>query len=297
MSLDLGISAAFFINEGITPKKIGTLQNSRVKSVELCWHFKFINYSKEMTLEYARALKDTGIACHAFHAPFGESCNPASLDEKVRQSTKEILKESIEYLQILNGRHLVLHPSFGSIEDPLHEEHLKAAEECLAWLGTECGRVGVVPAIENLYKAQLGNSAAELDRLIEATGLDGAGLCLDIAHATLAEGPEQLIRDLKNPVTTLHLCDNTNHEIERTCWPLQPQGLSNWNSIMKALKNKDYKGPLMYEVYNNAAPNPDRSPLMQLEENYLKLLRIYENTPKPYNQPPSQKSHKRSSQS
>ena len=152
---------------------------------------------------------------------------------------------------------------------------MRHALECLVWLAGEGKAAGVSIAVENLHGPSLGGTATELDRLIDGMNADGAGVCFDVAHAHLAGGAAADIRSLRNPIITLHLCDNISADIEKTCWPLQPQGLSDWHEVLRELRNKGYDGVMMYETYAGGRPDPNRGGLEQLEQNYREMMRIW----------------------
>ena len=278
MSPPMGVSTVFFMGsaEGqIPPEELRVLAGSCVSCVEVIWHHEVCKLTPSLVSEYARVLADIGVRCHSLHAPFWAKCNTAAVAAAEKQSTRDTYTRSIDYLRVLNGRLLVVHPSAGAIPEQEHVERLEHAIESLAWLAGECEPGGVAIAVENLHGPALGRTAAELDRLIDAMDTDGAGVCLDVAHAHLTGGAAETIRALRNPVTAVHLCDNTRPDVERTCWPLQPQGLSDWNEVLRALRTNGYDGVMMYETYNDGRPDRDRGGLEQLERNYRELMRIW----------------------
>ena len=278
MSLVMGVSTVFLADsaEGIIhPEKLRVLADCGVSCVEVIWHHKICRLTRPLVNEYARVLADIDVRCHSLHAPFWEGCNTAAVASAEKRSTRDTYKSSIDYLRALNGRILVVHPSFGAIPEHEHEERLKHAFECLVWLAGECKAAGVSIAVENLHGPSLGRTAIELDRLMDTMNADGAGICFDVAHAHLAGGAAETMRKLRSPIITLHLCDNMRSDIERTCWPLQPQGLSDWNEVLRELWNKDYDDVMMYETYNAGRPDPNRSGLEQLEQNYREMMRIW----------------------
>ncbi len=276
MALEFGLSNVFFVNEGMTPEKLSRLSNGSVQAVEILWHYQHADLTPSVVKETFRILSDIGIRCHSFHAPFGVQCNSAAVTTKEKQSTTEAYCRSLDYLDVLQGQMLVVHPSFGTIDENEHEERLKHAVESLVWLSGECDKAGIYLAVENLHSLQLGNTADELDRIIENMSKDRVGVCLDFAHAHVAGGASQVISRLKSQIIALHLCDNTKPDVETTCWPLQPEGLIDWNEVLRELKNKHYEGVMMYETYNHLRPDPDRDGLSQLEENYRDLIHIFQ---------------------
>lgn len=278
MPLTLGVSTVFFADsaEGqIHPKKLRLLADSCVSHVEVIWHHEICRLTKPLVNEYARVLADVGICCHSLHAPFWERCNPAAVTSAEKQSTRDTYRKSVDYLRVLNGRILVVHPSSGAIPEREHGERLQHAIECLAWLAGECRAAGLCIAVENLHGPSLGGTATELDHLVDMMNTDRAGICLDVAHAYLTGGATESIRTLRSPIISLHLCDNTRPDRERTCWPLQPQGMSDWGEVLRELRSRGYDDVMMYETYNAGRPDPDRGGLEQLEQNYRELMRIW----------------------
>ena len=278
LSLELGLSTVFWVDEGITPDKLNRLANSTVRHVEVVWHCQHIHLTQTIVEQTARVLSDNGIVCHSLHAPFGETCNSAAIEAGYVASTREAYRRCLDYLQTLGGAMLVAHPSFGVIKEDERTERLKHSIESLAWLAEECRKVGVVLAVENLHHQQLGNTASELDQIIRTVGADSAGICLDFAHAFLAEGAAQTLANLNSQIVTLHVCDNTHPEQEITCWPLAPRGLIDWTATFRELKNKSYDGLMMYEVYESRAPYRNRDGIGQVEDNYRELMRVFEDS-------------------
>ena len=69
-------------------------------------------------------------------------------------------------------------------------------------------------------------------------------ICFDTNHIT-ADKPENVIRELKNKIVTLHVSDFDF--VDEKHW-IPGDGEINWSEVVKALKDIKYNGVWMYEV-------------------------------------------------
>ena len=190
-------------------------------------------------LKFARKLKqigqDSGIVCNQSHAPFPVN-NPY---------TQSYLKRAIECTAEAGGKICIIHPA----NDDTPEKNAEFYQTLLPF-ARECG---VKIATENMYNWTWENGLdqaapaacsdpASFNAHLDAVNDDFFVACLDLGHAEmkgLGTSAPEMIRALGNRLHALHIHDNDkwhdSHEI--------PFSMSlDWNEIVKALVDIDYKG-------------------------------------------------------
>ena len=136
----------------------------------------------------------------------------------------------------------VIHPSSEPITESERREKLKCAKESLSKLADVAERFNAVICVEDLPRTCLGNSADEMKFLTEED--ERLRICFDTNHIT-ADKPENVIRELKNKIVTLHVSDFDF--VDEKHW-IPGDGEINWSEVVKALKDIKYNGVWMYEV-------------------------------------------------
>jgi len=137
----------------------------------------------------------------------------------------------------------VIHPSSEPIAD---EDREKRMENCIASmeiLTDEVKKYNAQLVVEDLPRSCLGNTSAEILRIVKATG-NGLGVCFDTNHL-LKEKPEEFAENVGGLIKTLHVSDYDG--IDEKHW-LPGTGIINWNNVIAALAESGYKGPFMYET-------------------------------------------------
>lgn len=282
---ELAVSTVFFVNErGIDVLR--HLEGSSVRSVEILWAHGYggreagwqegiSRHPRKEIDEISRILGDIGIGCWSMHTPFGAGYDPSSSSERVRKQTEDAWRRCIEYLKCLRGSVLVVHPGYEAVADKERPRRIDDATRMLRRLSSECAAAGLRLAIENLTRSKLANSAAELSCFLAKVDSAAAGVCLDFAHAFVTEGVAQMVEALGSRIITVHICDNTLPDQERTCWPMEHgKALIDWESALRALRRTGYRGPAVYETY--AATGQIVAAVKRLEENYTLLRTIWD---------------------
>ena len=196
-------------------------------------------------LAFARKLKqiglDNGIECNQSHAPF------PSLKPQVRS----VLKRAIECTAEAGGKICIIHPDNRSSAEQnaeMYFELLPFAKEC-----------GVKIATENMWnwtRADGLNQAApaacsdpaSFNAHLDAVNDEFFTACLDIGHAEmfgLGTNAPELIRALGPRLGSLHIHDN---DCKRDLHQIPFAGSIDWNEVVKALKDIDYKGEFTLEA-------------------------------------------------
>ncbi len=205
----------------------------------------YIEYSKNL-----RAMLDgNGLVCAQGHAPFH-----MRYGHKFDVSEKRFddVVRSMESAAILGAPNTVVH----AIVTPSDEEFVEYNLAYYKALEPYCEQFGIQIAVENLWtkdekrkcfkKNRFGTPDA-LASFIDMLDSPWFTACIDIGHAALtAPEPEDFIRKMpKGYVSALHVHD-VDYVSDSHVMPYL--GDINWQNVMRALKEIDYRGELTYEI-------------------------------------------------
>ena len=101
---------------------------------------------------------------------------------------------------------------------------------------------GAVIAVEDLPRTCLGNTAAEVQRLISAN--DRLRVCFDTNHL-LIDTNLNFIEKLGDKIVTVHVSDYDFSDEKH--W-LPGEGLVDWRALYTALTASEYRGAWLYEL-------------------------------------------------
>lgn len=123
-------------------------------------------------------------------------------------------------------------------------------------------------ALELLPRTCLGQSAAELLRLLEDVDPGTAGTCLDTNHLMdrVSSLPE-VVRSLGPRLFALHCSDYDG--VDEKHW-LPMRGVINWTAFLSALSAIGFTGPLNYEATLDEQTLAER--LALVEANFAQLV-------------------------
>lgn len=185
-----------------------------------------------------------GINIWSLHFPFAprELIDISAVEKEKRRKTVEYLSELIKMGGSIGVDKFVVHPSSEPISESERKEKLKCAKESLSKLADVAEIFNAVICVEDLPRTCLGNSADEMKFLTEED--ERLRICFDTNHIT-ADKPENVIRELKNKIVTLHVSDFDF--VDEKHW-IPGDGEINWSEVVKALKDIKYNGVWMYEV-------------------------------------------------
>lgn len=183
-----------------------------------------------------------GVKIWSFHLPF--------MPFNVIDISKEELKDfSVEYLSKLIEKgagigidKFIIHPSGEPIAESEREKRLENAKESLRTLCDVAGKYGATIAVENLPRTCLGRDSFDILELLSAD--ERLRCCFDTNHL-LGEDALDFIKKIGHKIITIHVSDyDFKNERHWICG----EGLVNWQEIISALKEIDYKGIWLYEV-------------------------------------------------
>jgi len=261
MSMKLGISTWVYLNYTID-EALRRLAKTGFHILEL-WADQaqldpriFPEHALSKVHELGRSLK---LVFRSLHAPF-TNLDIASLDEAKKEMSIQWVSKAFTYASKLGCPYVVLHPGSGESMTVIESESEVKGRllDTLQRVGKAAEGSGVKVLLENM--TQRGNrrycsSIRELVELVQALGGDVFSICFDPGH-TLISGYDvyEELREAKGFLFSLHVNDNDRvKDLHLVPSPLK--GLIHWNRFLRVLRNIEYNGPFMLEVYGGE--NPD----------------------------------------
>mgnify|MGYP000958287267 CR=1 FL=1 len=200
-----------------------------------------------------------GIEFAQSHPPYRPSMQGSFKTEEEEEFFADITRRSIIISSMLGVKWAVMHPvteceniEYNMDANLAHNHRMFDAFVELAMKEN----VGI--AFENMAdrdrRRRFGTSASELIALVESYGDKNIGVCWDTGHGNrVYEDPVRPIRELGKRIKALHINDN-HGDIDEHLLPFE--GTLAWEEIMKALKEIEYEGDLVYEIrLNNNMPD------------------------------------------
>jgi sugar phosphate isomerase/epimerase len=195
-----------------------------------------------------KAAEAMGITIRSLHLPFGmhmyNFCAPDAADIK---ETMRMQKEMLRGAAALGVKYVIAH---GGIPLPQTErkKYLAIARENIADLQKAASALGIHVCVESLLPSCIGRNSKELLYIMSAH--PDLRVCLDPNHL-FDEDHVALIRAVGKKIAAVHFSDYDG--LDERHW-MPGEGIIDWRSIVAALSEVGYEGPLLYEV------NPFRTP-------------------------------------
>lgn len=197
-------------------------------------------------------LNSLHLKVHSLHAPFS-GVDIASLDERKRQSSLELIKKTVEYCSKIEGEIVIIHPC--STEMPGDAQGYSIVknktEDSLFSLTTFAEKLGIRIAVENSCNTRgwrFGTEVSELSQLASKANNPHLGLCLDIGHVFVGRKNVSLSKAVfacGKDLIALHIQD-TDGKKDRHWLP--GEGIINWAQFLKDLTFIGYQGALTLEI-------------------------------------------------
>ncbi len=191
--------------------------------------------------ELAKTVLSYGDYLWSVHLPFGGGWDAAHIDEKSREDAVCGLKRIIDLTAGWKPTVYVLHGCLEPVKDDEREARLLQCIKSVKELNEYAKQYGAQIALEDLPRSCLGNSTAEMERIVKATGVK---VCFDVNHL-LGDTHENFLNALENEIITTHLSDYDGID-ERHLLP--GEGIVPWKFIYERLENVGYKGPYLFEL-------------------------------------------------
>ena len=196
-------------------------------------------------LDYERLKEWTekyGVKIWSFHLPFYPFKEIDISNEEVVEETVEYLKDIILKASKIGIDKFIIHASGEPIDENDRQKRMDTAKKSLFQLAEFAKSVNATICVEDLPRTCLGRSASDILELLSAH--KDLRACFDTNHL-LGESNIDFIKAIGDKIVTLHISDydfiNERH------W-LPGEGKNDWQFILKALKEIDYKGIWLYEI-------------------------------------------------
>lgn len=206
---------------------------------------------------------DRGVCFRQAHAPFASSIKDN--DEWNKKRFDEITR-SMRYASILGIPTIIVHPCqhLTFVEEGVPERLFEYNMDFYRRLIPYCEEYGIRVALENMWQTIPNTQKIvvstcgrpdEFVRYLDSLNNDCFTACLDIGHAVLCgENVAEFIRTLgKKRLGALHVHDVDGFHDSHT---LPFLGVTDWESVMRALAQIGYTGDLTYETVSMLSRKP-----------------------------------------
>lgn len=209
------------------------------------------DFGKAYYTEIRKLAESKGVDFNQSHAPFGSSFKD---EEKTKKRFDEIVN-AIKRASYLGVQNIIVHPcqhleyDVEGNPEKLFEYNMGFYKKLIPY----CEEYEIKVALENMWQrtGHINHSTCskpdEFIRYIDELNNDCFVACLDIGHAAIVrEDPDEFIKKLGNKrLKCLHVHDVDGVNDSHT---LPYYGNINWEKVMKALADIDYKGDLTFEA-------------------------------------------------
>lgn len=225
---------------------------------------------KEFYVELRKYVENQGKSFNQSHAPAPSSF----LDEERTNKMFAVIVSTMRRASYLGVKTIVVHPCqhLLYVEKDVPEKLFEYNMNFYRRLIPYCEEYGIKVAVENMwqYPRMISHSTCsrvqEFIRYLDELHSDYIVGCLDIGHAMLVrEMPHEFIRALGNKrLQCLHVHDVDGIEDLHT---VPYFGIVDWDSVMKALAEIEYKGDFTFEADAFLEDKPEN-----LIPQYLKVM-------------------------
>ena len=156
--------------------------------------------------EVAKRLSDAGLSV-TFHAPFMD-LRPGALDPKIRQATRERLKQAFDLVPYFRPLTVVCHPSFDErYYVSSRQVWLESSIETWSYFLKMAEEMKTVITLENVYETE----PEPLNRLLRALNSPHIRFCFDTGHFNVFSRTslDGWIEQMTPYLGQLHIHDNT----------------------------------------------------------------------------------------
>jgi len=223
----------------------------------------FYDKSVEELYEYFTPLKEAcerhDIVIAQLHAPFPTWLNGKT---ELNDYLVMVLEKCCAVCAFLGSPGLVVHPVHGAGDAEL-ESNLWLYRKLIP----SAKRYGVKILLENIFARFNGRfkqgrlsdphtACKYFDMLNEEAGFDAFGFCFDVGHAIItSQDVPAFIRTLGHRLTNLHIHDNNGlddlHLLPYTCITTGANLVCDWDGVVQALKDINYRGALCFETFKS----------------------------------------------
>lgn len=253
----IGVSSCGF---PLSEENFQKLAKNGIKNIEMSMRLEM-----HQTLDHKKMLELSrryGIKLWSYHLPFApfEVIDISSENREIREYAMRLDEELIKKGADIGIDKFVIHASGEPITPDKREERIKYSMQSLDALAELAHRHGAVVCVEDLPRTCLGNTAAEVQRLLGAN--DKLRVCFDTNHL-LTDSNVDFMKTLSDKIVTLHVSDYDR--LDEAHW-LPGEGVINWAEMLSTLQEIGYRGVWMYEIHLNPPKSLSRSRNLVFED-------------------------------
>ena len=245
------------------------LTNSKLNHVEIAYVPYYDNNGWADSVR--ESLEKTSIKINSVHAPFSAEVDISRLDDNGREFALQEVGKAIAMAERLKANIVVVHGSSEPITDNDRIQRIARCKSSLDILYKKAKSSGVKLAVELLPRTCLGNTADELQLLLDDVPIEYVGFCLDVNHPKDHKQIPNIVRQLNERIITLHISDYDG--IDEKHW-MPFKGLIEWGAFANALSDIKYDGAFIYEA--NLDGNTMDEKLENLLSNFNTILSVAE---------------------
>ena len=223
------------------PEEFELYAKAGVEQMELS--LRWDKYDDVDWASLAQGANEAGIEIRSVHLPFSGEDNPAHMEEAIRQKAIARYKKIMQAASVTGATVYVIHASSEPISDEERPQQMENAKNSLRELAEFAKTVHACVAVEDLPRTCLGRNSDEILELISVH--ENLFVCFDTNHLLMQKN-EDFIKATGKKIVTTHFSDYDY--VDEKHW-LPGMGDINWSSLMEALEEAGYEGPVMYELY------------------------------------------------
>ena len=210
----------------------------------------FLTSFSEYKPEFAQVIKSRmgTLNAHSVHI-LNTQVEPQLFNKhtRVRDDSYGILADVMRSAQLLGAKHYTFHGTARfkkASRDPAND-NLPRMGECIREIGEFCDRFGVRLCLENVEWSTYNRVGVFTEMKKYFPPLQGV---LDVKQARISgEGYLPYLTEMGESIATVHLSDV--NENGKMCLP--GQGKTDFETLLKALKDVGFDGPLLIEAYKD----------------------------------------------
>jgi sugar phosphate isomerase/epimerase len=251
--------------------QMAALRESDVKALE-CYHM--LAWDPEPVIDTVLEAMDSewSIECRSVHSPYGHLVDPSYPDPEIRKAMILGCEQTISFMKRLGARVMVVHPGANTNAPVDRCERMRLSVQAISEVADMAAAEGIKLAVEPMPKQEIGNTVDELLWIIDHIDRPNVGVCFDTNHVFPAASLPGEIRKIGGRLLNVHTSDHDGGG-ERHWLPFE--GVVDWESIVKALMEVGFDGPVIYEAHGSCKGSC-RETVAAIEKSYAKLEQVIE---------------------
>lgn len=251
-------------------KGIEMIKNAGFDSVDYSFYGQYDNDDilgngyKQHAERVREILDRSGLTCNQAHGPFDVYSSFDMTDNNFARLTR-----ALEAASIMGAKHIIMH----SLPEKSDTKILEYNTSYFKSIEPYCEKFNIKVAIENLYYDDKRSGCCRgrlhtpelLYEMLSRLKSEWFGVCIDLGHTGIVGiEPQDMIKAFDNKTLLgLHVHDN-DYKSDQHFFPYN--GNFNWDRIMSALKEINYKGDFTLEVVDQ---------MLKFDDEFLPEALIY----------------------